>query len=108
MEPSDPKFDECLFELRDLMRAKGNVGVISGIISETIRIHKLEHCHGHKSNESLALGDDHTHDDNDTEHGYYDEDEESDIDFEETMRNLSLMANFCDYMAGGKEWILDS
>ena len=60
-----------------------------------------------ESNESLALGDDHTHDD-DIEHGYYDEDEDSDIDFEETMRNLSLMANFHDYMAEGKEWILDS
>ena len=100
MEPSDPKFDECLFELRDLKRAKGNVGVISSIISETIRIHKLEHCHDHISNESLELGDDHTRND-DIEHGYYDED--CDIDFGETMRNLSLMANFHDYMAGGKE-----
>jgi hypothetical protein len=107
MKPSDPKFDECLFDLCGLMRAKGNVGIISSIISQTIRIHKLEHCHGHKSNESLALGDDHIHDD-DIEHGYYDEDEESDIDYEETMRNLSLMANFCDYMDGRKEWILDS
>ena len=44
-----------------IMRAKGNVGVISSIILETIRIHKLEHCHGHKSNESLFLGDDHIH-----------------------------------------------
>ena len=84
------------------------LGVISTIISETIQIHKLEHCHGRKSNESLALGDDHIHDDGDIEHGYYHEDEESDIDFEETMRNLSLMANFRDYMARGKEWILDS
>ena len=74
MKPSDPKFDECLFELRDLMRAKGDVGTISSIVTEAIRIHKLAHCHVHKSNESLALGDDHTHDD-DIEHGYYDEDE---------------------------------
>ena len=43
MEPSDPKFDECLFELRDLMCDKGNVGVISSIISQKIRIHKLAH-----------------------------------------------------------------
>ena len=65
------------FELHDLMHAKGDVGIISSIISETIRIHKLEHCHDHKSNESLELGDDHMHDDDDDiEHGYYDEDEE--------------------------------
>ena len=38
MKPSDPKFDECLFELCDLMHAKGNVGFISSIISETTRI----------------------------------------------------------------------
>ena len=31
VKPSDPKFDECLFELRDLMRAKGDVGTISNI-----------------------------------------------------------------------------
>ena len=55
MNPSDPKFDDCLFELRDLMRAKGDVGVISSIISQVIRIHKDAHCHGHTSNESLSL-----------------------------------------------------
>ena len=94
MKPSDPKFDECLFELRDLMRAKGDVGTISNIIMKTIRIHKLAHCHGHKSNESLELGDDHTDgNDDDIEHGYYDEGEEFDIECEKTMRNLSLMAN---------------
>ena len=36
MSTSDPKFDDCLFELRDLMRAKGDVGVISSIISQVI------------------------------------------------------------------------
>ena len=41
------------------------------------------------------------------EHGYYNEDEEFDIEYEKTMRNLSLMANLKDYMAGGKEWVLD-
>ena len=46
--------------------------------------------------------------DDDVEHGYYDEDEEFDIEYEKTMRNLSLMANLREYMAGGKEWILDS
>ena len=43
MSTSDPKFDDGLFELRDLMRAKGDVGIISNIISEIIRIHKDEH-----------------------------------------------------------------
>ena len=108
MKPSDPNFDDCLFELRDLMRTKGDVGTISNIITEAIRIHKLEHCHDHETNEFIALGDDHIHVDNDVEHGYYDEDEQFDIEFEKTMRNLSLMANLRDYMAGGKEWILDS
>ena len=45
MKPSDPKFDDCLVELRDLMCAKGDVGVISSIISQVIRIHKDAHCH---------------------------------------------------------------
>ena len=46
------------------------LGTISSIITETIRIHKLEYCHGHKSNESLELGDEYTHDDDDDiEHG---------------------------------------
>src|SRR6266566_3010911 len=76
---------------------------------EAIRIHKLEHCHDHETNEFIALGDDHIHvHDDDVKHGYYDDDEEFDIEYEKTMRNLSLMANLRDYMAGGKEWILDS
>jgi hypothetical protein len=91
MKPSNPNFDNCLFELRDLMRAKGDVRTISNIITEAIRIHKLDHCH--ETNEFIALGDDHIHVDDDLEHGYYDEDEEFDIEFEKTMRNLSLMAN---------------
>ena len=53
MKPSDLKFDVCLFELHDLMRAKGDVGTISNIVMETIIIHKLAHCHGHKYYESL-------------------------------------------------------
>ena len=52
---------------------QGDVGVISSIISQVIRIHKDEHCHGHTSNESLSLGDDQSQDD--VEHGYYDEDD---------------------------------
>jgi hypothetical protein len=106
MKPSDPNFDNCLFELRDLMRAKGDVRTISNIITEAVRIHKLDHCH--ETNEFIALGDDHIHVDDDLEHGYYDEDEEFDVEFEKTMRNVSLMANLRDYMAGGKEWILDN
>ena len=70
MHPSDPKFGDCLFELRDLMRAKVDVGVISSIISQVIRIHKDAHCHDHKSNESPSLGDDQSQDD--VAHGYYD------------------------------------
>ena len=31
---NDPMFGNCLFELKNLMRAKGNVGIISDIISE--------------------------------------------------------------------------
>ena len=49
MKPSDPKFDDCLFELCDLMRAKGDVGVISSIISQVIRIHKDAHCYCHNN-----------------------------------------------------------
>ena len=60
MNPSDPNFVDCLFELRELMHAKGDVGVISTLISQVIRIHKHAHCHGHTSNESLSLGDDHS------------------------------------------------
>ena len=42
MDTSDPKFDDCLFELRDLMRAKGDVGVVSSIMSQVIRIHLMK------------------------------------------------------------------
>ena len=71
-----------------------------------IRIHKDAHCHGHKSNESLSLGIDPSQDG--VEHGYYDEDDDSDIDLDESMRHFGLMANLHGYMAGGKEWVLDS
>ena len=106
MNPKDPMFGDCLFELRDLMRAKGDVGIISNIISEVIRIHKDKHCHDHISNESLSLGDDQSQDD--VEHGYYDEDDDSDLDLDESMRHFGLMANLRGYMAEGKEWVLDS
>ena len=106
IKPNDPNFDKYLFELRDLMRAKGDVRTISNIIIETIRVHSLEHCHAHIPNEFDGLGD--QHDDDVSEHGYYD-DSDDDEEFEKTMRNLSLMANLQrDYMSGGKEWILDS
>ena len=86
------------------MSAKGDVGIISNIISEVIRIHKDEHCHGHTSNESLSLGDDQSQDD--VEHGYYDEDDDdSDCDLDDAMRHFGLMENFRGYMAGGKEWV---
>ena len=98
MSTSDPKFDDCLFELRDLMRAKGDVGIISNIISEVIRIHRDEHCYGHTSNESPSLGNYQLQDD--VEHGYYDEDDDNDLD--DAMRHFGLMANLHGYMAGGK------
>ena len=41
MNSNDPKFGDCLFELTNLMRAKGYVGIISNIIFEAIRIHKM-------------------------------------------------------------------
>ena len=43
MNSSDPSFGDCLFELTNLMRAIGDVGIISNIISEAIRIHKDNH-----------------------------------------------------------------
>ena len=87
MKPNDPNFDDCLFELRDLMRAKGDVRVISSIISQVIRIHKDAHCHDHKTNESLSLGNDQPRDD--VEHGYYDEDDDSDYDLDDAMRHVT-------------------
>ena len=33
MNSNDPKFGDCLFKLTNLMRAKGDVGIISNIIS---------------------------------------------------------------------------
>ena len=105
MNSNDPKFGDCLFELTNLMRAKGDVGIISDIISEAIKIHKEDHCQTH-SNESPSLGIDPSHDD--VEHGYYDEDDDSDFDLDDAMRHFGLMANLRGYMAGGKEWVLDS
>ena len=58
MNSNDHKFGDCLFELRDLLHAKGDVGIISNIISKVIRIHRDEHCYGHTSNESPYLGND--------------------------------------------------
>ena len=55
MSSNDPKFGDCLFELTNLMRAKGDVGIISNIISEAIRIHKDDNCDDHLSNEPLSL-----------------------------------------------------
>ena len=106
MNSSDPSFGDCLFEPTNLMRAKGDVGIISNIISEAIRIHKDNHSNDHLSNESPSLGVDQSQDD--VEHGYYDEDDDSDYDLDDAMRHFGLMANLRGYMAGGKEWVLDS
>ena len=106
INPNDPMFGDCLFELHDLLCAKGDVRIISNIILEVIIIHKYEHCHDHTSNESLSLVDDQSQDD--VEHVYYEEDDDSDFDLDESMRHFGLMANLRGYMAGGKEWVLDS
>ena len=45
MNSNVPKFGDCLFELTNLMRAKRDVGVISNVISEAIRIHGDDYCH---------------------------------------------------------------
>ena len=93
MNSNDPKFGVCLFELRDLMRAKGDVGIISNIISDAIRFHKDDYCHDHLSNELPSLGIDQSQDD--VEHEYYDEDDDSDYDLDDAMRQFGLMANLC-------------
>ena len=105
MNSSDPMFGDRLFELTNLMPAKVNIGIISDIISEAIKIHKQDHCQTH-SNESRSLGLDPPHDD--VEHGYYDEDDDSDFDLDDAMRHFGLMENLRGYMSGGKEWVLDS
>ena len=106
MNSNDPKFGDCLFDLTNLRRAKGDVGIISNIISEAIRIHKDNYRNDHLSNELPSLGIDQSHDD--VEHGYYDEDDDIDFDLDDAMRHFGLMANLRGYMAGGKEWVLDS
>ena len=106
MSSNDPNFGDCLFELTNLTSVKGDVGIIINIISEVIRIHRDEHYYGHTSNESPSLGIDPPHDD--VEHGYYDENDDSDYDLDDAMRHFGLMDNLRGYMAGGKEWVLDS
>ena len=59
MNSNEPRFGDCVFELTNLMRAKGDVGIISNIMREVIRIHRDEHCYGHTSSESPSLGNDH-------------------------------------------------
>ena len=54
MNSNDPMFGDCLFELTNLMGAKGDVGIISDITSEAIKIRKQDHCQTH-SNESPSL-----------------------------------------------------
>ena len=82
------------------MRANGEVGIISDIVSEAIRIHKDNHRNDHLSNALPSLGIDQSQDD--VEHGYYDEDDDSDFDLDESMRHFGHMANIRGYMAGGK------
>ena len=91
MDSSDPSFGDCLIELTNPMRAIGDIGIISNIISEAIRIHKDNHRNDHLSNELPYLGVDQSQDDD--EHGYYDEDDDSDYDLDDAMRHFGLMAN---------------
>ena len=49
MNTSDPILGDRLFELTNLMRAKGDVGIIGHIISEAIKIHKQDHCQTHSN-----------------------------------------------------------
>ena len=86
MSTSDPKFGDCRFELTNLMRAKGDVGIISNIISRAIRIHKDNYRNDHLSNELPSLGIDQSQDD--VEHGYYDEDDDNDFDLDDAMRHF--------------------
>ena len=105
MNSSDPSFGNCLFELTNLKHAKGDVGIISDIIFEAIRIHKSDHFDDHLSNELPSLGNDESQDHD--EHEYYD-DNDSDSDLDNAMRHFGLMANLRGYESGGKEWVLDS
>ena len=103
MKPTDPNFGKCLFELRDLMCSKGDVIAINSVIVKAIRMHKYGHFHSQNSDEIFVSYDDGIlSDDDNVEHDYYDEDEGFDIEHENTMRNLCLMANLSDYMDGGK------
>ena len=47
MNSTNPMFGDRLFELTNLMRAKGNVGIISDIISEATRLHRGDCCQTH-------------------------------------------------------------
>ena len=67
---------------------------------------KVTNFDDHLSNELPSLGIDQSQDD--VEHGYYDEEDDSDFDLDESMRHFGLMANLRGYMDGGKEWVLDS
>ena len=78
MSSNDPKFGDCLFELTNLTSAKGDVGIISNIISRAIRIHKDNYGNDHLSNELPSLGIDQSQDD--VEHEYSDDDDDDDDD----------------------------
>src|SRR3954462_4091034 len=98
MNSSDPSFGDCLLELTNLMHAKGNVGINGDIISEAIRIHKSDYIDDHLSNESVSLGNDESQDH--VEHGYYDENDDSDFYLDDAMRHFGLMANLRGYVSG--------
>ena len=103
MDTSDPKFDDCLFEVVTLCVPKE---MLESLVASFLKSSEFIKMHIFMVINPLSLGDDQSQDD--VEHGYYDEDDDSDRDLDESMRHFRLMANLHGYMAGGKEWVLDS
>jgi hypothetical protein len=50
MRPNDPNFDRCFFELRDLMRKKGDPGLINVRIRNALVLHSDDYYHTDKTN----------------------------------------------------------
>ena len=52
LHPNDPNFDKCFFELRDLMKKKGDPGLINVLIRNALVLHSEDYCHIDKTNAS--------------------------------------------------------
>ena len=97
MHPNDPNFDKCFFELRDLMRKKGDTGLISIIIRNALILHSIDYCHIDKTNAKsdqidLGVDDEQSMGQYDDEHEYDDEYSNSDTEQDKIMKSLNLMA----------------